>query len=248
MVGILKRQETIGAEETAAGRKKGEEEGLGTTTEIATEEAAADDRVALLADGVVREARHDGETIAETGGVRAHIIYPREHERRDRDDRRPPRDGERPRERSRDRERDGFRDKDRRDKPRDERDRRPDLGDDRSRRDSDRDGRTSKVNSVEPAGAPGPSKSQGAPLTRRVDLDPDSAEPEEGEEEGEEMDVVDEEAAAMQAMMGFGGFGTTKNQHVTGNPEGGVNIKKMRTWRQYMNRRGGFHRPLDKIK
>ncbi|KAL7425192.1 hypothetical protein Q5752_000880 [Cryptotrichosporon argae] len=58
----------------------------------------------------------------------------------------------------------------------------------------------------------------------------------------------DEEAAAMANMLGFGGFGTTKNKTVEGNVEGGANVHKQRTWRQYMNRRGGFNRPLDKMK
>lgn len=33
-----------------------------------------------------------------------------------------------------------------------------------------------------------------------------------------------------------------QGKHVEGNQEGSVNVKKMRTWRQYMNRRGGFNR------
>jgi len=64
-------------------------------------------------------------------------------------------------------------------------------------------------------------------------------------EEGEETAEADE---AMMAAMGFGGFGSTKDKPVDGNQEGGVFIKKQRTWRQYMNRKGGFNRPLDKIK
>lgn len=40
----------------------------------------------------------------------------------------------------------------------------------------------------------------------------------------------------MAAMMGFGGFGTTKNKKVSGNEAGAAEIKKERTWRQYMNR------------
>ncbi|KAG8786813.1 hypothetical protein FRC15_010632 [Serendipita sp. 397] len=52
----------------------------------------------------------------------------------------------------------------------------------------------------------------------------------------------------MMALMGFGGFGSTKGQAVEGNQEGAVKINKQRTWRQYMNRRGGFNRPLDKIR
>ncbi|KAF8481528.1 U4/U6.U5 small nuclear ribonucleoprotein 27 kDa protein, partial [Gautieria morchelliformis] len=59
------------------------------------------------------------------------------------------------------------------------------------------------------------------------------------------MDAGDE--SDMMALMGFGGFDSTKGKPVQGNQEGAVNIKKQRTWRQYMNRRGGFNRPLDKI-
>jgi len=72
--------------------------------------------------------------------------------------------------------------------------------------------------------------------------------PVEDGEEGETMDATNEDDTAMMAMMGMSGFGTTKGKHVDGNQEGGVDVKKMRTWRQYMNRRGGFNRPLDKIK
>ncbi|OJT11146.1 U4/U6.U5 small nuclear ribonucleoprotein 27 kDa protein [Trametes pubescens] len=72
--------------------------------------------------------------------------------------------------------------------------------------------------------------------------------PADGAEEGETMDATNEDDAAMMAMMGLSGFGTTKGKHVEGNQEGSADVKKMRTWRQYMNRRGGFNRPLDKIK
>ncbi|KZT59770.1 DUF1777-domain-containing protein, partial [Calocera cornea HHB12733] len=48
---------------------------------------------------------------------------------------------------------------------------------------------------------------------------------------------------AMMAMMGFGGFGTTHGKEVRGNDTaGGADVHKQRTWRQYMNRRGGFNR------
>ena len=71
------------------------------------------------------------------------------------------------------------------------------------------------------------------------------------------MDATNDDDAAMMAMMGLTGFGTTKvshiaaalrlhpqrfkrnifqGKHVEGNQEGAVDIKKMRTWRQYMNR------------
>jgi len=64
-------------------------------------------------------------------------------------------------------------------------------------------------------------------------------------EEGEDVEDTDN---SMMAAMGFGGFGTTKDRPVDGNQEGAAFIKKQRTWRQYMNRKGGFNRPLDKIK
>jgi len=62
------------------------------------------------------------------------------------------------------------------------------------------------------------------------------------------MDDLEGDDADMMAMMGMSGFGSTKGKQVEGNQEGGVKIKNVRTWRQYMNRRGGFNRPLDKIK
>lgn len=77
------------------------------------------------------------------------------------------------------------------------------------------------------------------------------------------MEDVEEEEDAMAAMMGFGGFGTTKvcppflisefpsnglqGKKVVGNQEGGADVKKVRTWRQYMNRRGGFNRFVDNL-
>jgi len=62
------------------------------------------------------------------------------------------------------------------------------------------------------------------------------------------MDIVNQDDEAMMAAMGIAGFGTTKGKQVEGNQEGAAKVKKVRTWRQYMNRRGGFNRPLDKIK
>ncbi|KAJ1020446.1 hypothetical protein NDA13_005764 [Ustilago tritici] len=70
---------------------------------------------------------------------------------------------------------------------------------------------------------------------------------EEGGEEGDR-DEAEGDEDAMAAMMGFGGFGTTKGKKVAGNAAGAAEVKKERTWRQYMNRKGGFNRPLDKIK
>ncbi|KAI9732981.1 MAG: hypothetical protein M1835_003476 [Candelina submexicana] len=67
----------------------------------------------------------------------------------------------------------------------------------------------------------------------------------------EKMDVVndeeDEEAAAereMQKIMGFGKFKSTKNTKVPGNDIYAVRKEKKTEYRQYMNRVGGFNRPL----
>ncbi|VDN06746.1 unnamed protein product [Thelazia callipaeda] len=51
----------------------------------------------------------------------------------------------------------------------------------------------------------------------------------------------------MLKMMGFATFDTTKNKRVAGNSDGAVSINKPRRYRQYMNRKGGFNRPLDYV-
>ncbi len=64
-------------------------------------------------------------------------------------------------------------------------------------------------------------------------------------EEDEDIVVEEDDAmAAMQAMMGFGGFGTTKQKKVPGNDVSAVRKEKKTEYRQYMNRVGGFNRPL----
>lgn len=67
---------------------------------------------------------------------------------------------------------------------------------------------------------------------------------EDGDEDGEVVVEEDDGLSAMQAMMGFGGFGTTKNTRVPGNNAGGIRKEKKTEYRQYMNRVGGFNRPL----
>lgn len=64
------------------------------------------------------------------------------------------------------------------------------------------------------------------------------------EDEEEDLVVEDEGLDAMQAMMGFGGFSTTKNHKVLGNNVGAIRKEKKTEYRQYMNRVGGFNRPL----
>jgi U4/U6.U5 tri-snRNP-associated protein 3 len=65
-------------------------------------------------------------------------------------------------------------------------------------------------------------------------------------EDGEEDDVVvaDDGMDAMAAMMGFSGFDSTKGKKIAGNNVGAVRKEKKTEYRQYMNRTGGFNRPL----
>ena len=66
----------------------------------------------------------------------------------------------------------------------------------------------------------------------------------------EELDELDEEEQ-MQKLFGFGGFASTKGKSVEDNQSSaarGVAAKnKARKYRQYMNRKGGFNRPLEKM-
>lgn len=67
----------------------------------------------------------------------------------------------------------------------------------------------------------------------------------EGEYEEEDDD------AEMRRMLGFGGFDSTKGRMVdenhSGASVGAVSKHKARKYRQYMNRRGGFNRSLEKL-
>lgn len=62
---------------------------------------------------------------------------------------------------------------------------------------------------------------------------------------------LDDEQRQMMQMMGFGGFGSTKGKSVGDNQKsaarGAASKNKGRKYRQYMNRKGGFNRPLDKM-
>ncbi|KAK4315071.1 hypothetical protein Pmani_005593 [Petrolisthes manimaculis] len=63
------------------------------------------------------------------------------------------------------------------------------------------------------------------------------------EEEPEiEMSAEDQQ---MREVLGFSTFHTTKGKKVDGNNVGAVHVIMKRKYRQYMNRKGGFNRPLD---
>ncbi|GJD11364.1 U4/U6.U5 small nuclear ribonucleoprotein 27 kDa protein [Galdieria sulphuraria] len=57
----------------------------------------------------------------------------------------------------------------------------------------------------------------------------------------------EEETALLEAMGLPVSFDTTKGKQVQGNDVGAANIKHKRVYRQYMNRPGGFNRPLDSV-
>ncbi|KAI6650367.1 U4/U6.U5 small nuclear ribonucleoprotein 27 kDa protein-like [Oopsacas minuta] len=64
-------------------------------------------------------------------------------------------------------------------------------------------------------------------------------------------DLDNSEETEMMRVMGFAEFHSTKGEKKTdqylGKMESEVRIVKKRRYRQYMNRRGGFNRPLDPI-
>lgn len=51
----------------------------------------------------------------------------------------------------------------------------------------------------------------------------------------------------MMKIMGFSNFDTSKNKKVKGNDSGEIHVTVKRRYRQYMNRKGGFNRPLDAV-
>ena len=58
-------------------------------------------------------------------------------------------------------------------------------------------------------------------------------------------DDMDDDEWEMLKVMGFGGVKSTKNTKVPGNDKNfGVRKDKQLQARQYMNRQGGFNRPL----
>lgn len=94
-------------------------------------------------------------------------------------------------------------------------DRRPDRKDPRSR-----------DNGRQANGAPGPDHQEEMDVDFKEDADEDEME------------------AMMRKSMGFSRFRTTKNTKVPGNDIYGVRKEKKTEYRQYMNRTGGFNRPL----
>ena len=86
-------------------------------------------------------------------------------------------------------------------------------------------------------------------LTRVNDSDDeDDSNPMNGKDQDDEDYDQDQD---MLAMLGFSGFDTTKGKIVDDNvntaASGAISKHKKRVYRQYMNRKGGFNKPLQKI-
>uniref|UniRef100_A0A8C8B285 U4/U6.U5 small nuclear ribonucleoprotein 27 kDa protein n=1 Tax=Otus sunia TaxID=257818 RepID=A0A8C8B285_9STRI len=64
----------------------------------------------------------------------------------------------------------------------------------------------------------------------------------------EDLQGKTEEEIEMMKTMGFASFDTTKGKKVDGAANAyAINVSQKRKYRQYMNRKGGFNRPLDFI-
>ncbi|CAH0394569.1 unnamed protein product [Bemisia tabaci] len=124
------------------------------------------------------------------------------------------------------------RDRDRRRRPSPKRrsiDRERDRGRDRDReRERDRDRLSRKHYSRSRSRSPVRSKKYERPTVSAADL---------------QNKTNDEQE--MLKVMGFCTFDTTKGKQVEGNDAGAVHVILKRKYRQYMNRKGGFNRPLD---
>jgi U4/U6.U5 tri-snRNP-associated protein 3 len=80
---------------------------------------------------------------------------------------------------------------------------------------------------------------------RRQERDNDRETQHNSEHVTEELpESVDEQDEMMRKMMGFSGFDTTKNKKVAGANTSAVSKPKSSSYRQYMNRVGGFNREL----
>lgn len=173
------------------------------------------------------------------------------------------RDRDRSRDRDRDRDRERDRDSRKRSRSRStgrrEDTRRPKVRED-SRRpeiDTSREDSKSVVTQILSAKqAEEQKKKERLALAKRLQRG-DSSDEDEVEEDGEveDLSAIQSEALAteqdLMRALGFGGFDSTKGKQIVDNKAGAavgaVAKHKKRVYRQYMNRRGGFNRPLQKI-
>lgn len=73
----------------------------------------------------------------------------------------------------------------------------------------------------------------------------ESSEEGEAAPNSEDKDLTEEQL--MQKLMGFDGFSSSKGKEHTSTDVSGVSKRSRRRYRQYMNRKGGFNRPLSPV-
>ncbi|XP_015196099.1 U4/U6.U5 small nuclear ribonucleoprotein 27 kDa protein [Lepisosteus oculatus] len=84
--------------------------------------------------------------------------------------------------------------------------------------------------------------------TRQKDDKKDIKDVKEHQISEEDMQGKTEEEIEMMKLMGFSTFDSTKGKKCDGSVNAyAVNVSQKRKYRQYMNRKGGFNRPLDFI-
>ncbi|CAF0727313.1 unnamed protein product [Didymodactylos carnosus] len=116
---------------------------------------------------------------------------------------------------------------------------------DRDRRDRNQRQRT-KSRSTSPKAFRG--EAFGNKLVRPSDKKSDRYEPPTRIFDPSELEGKTEDEIEMMKTMGFATFDTTKGKHTEGSTNAfAANIQQKRRYRQYMNRKGGFNRPLDPI-
>ncbi|XP_031704872.1 U4/U6.U5 small nuclear ribonucleoprotein 27 kDa protein isoform X2 [Anarrhichthys ocellatus] len=116
-------------------------------------------------------------------------------------------------------------------------------------RDRDRERRRSRSRSPHRRRSRSPPRrhrSSSSPSEERKDSKEKSAKP--ITISAEDMEGKTEEEIEMMKLMGFGSFETSKGRKTDGSVNAfAINVSMKRKYRQYMNRKGGFNRPLDFI-
>ncbi|KAM9857761.1 U4/U6.U5 small nuclear ribonucleoprotein 27 kDa protein [Aulostomus maculatus] len=127
---------------------------------------------------------------------------------------------------------------------------------DRSRsRDRDRERRRSRSRSPHRRRSRSPRRHRSSSLSPGRQKDRRDDERKEAKEKtkpiqisAEDMQGKTEEEIEMMKQMGFSSFDSTKGRKMEGSSNAhAVNVTMKRKYRQYMNRKGGFNRPLDFI-
>ncbi|XP_061841936.1 U4/U6.U5 small nuclear ribonucleoprotein 27 kDa protein-like [Nerophis lumbriciformis] len=116
-------------------------------------------------------------------------------------------------------------------------------------RDRDRERRRSRSRSPHRRRSRSPRRHRSSslsPMRQKESKDTKSSKP--VQISAEDMQGKTEEEIEMMKLMGFATFNTTKGKKSEGSTKAfAINVSMKRKYRQYMNRKGGFNRPLDFI-